>query len=148
MEIRIIDDNTRIIPYYRNDEVSLKWYQDPVLCKQVDNTEQVYDLERLHRMYDYLCSRGECYYIEYNGILIGDVTLKDDSEIAIVICREYQNMHIGRKCVFEMIKLAREKGMDKVTANIYPFNEQSKKMFISNGFKQTGEEWYEYMIDQ
>lgn len=30
-------------------------------------------------------------------------------EIAIVICKEYQNKHIGRRCVIDMLKLAKEK---------------------------------------
>lgn len=46
-------------------------------------------------------------------------------EIAIVICKEYQNKHIGRRCVIGMLKLAKEKEMAKVTANIYSFNAQS-----------------------
>ena len=46
----------------------------------------------------------------------------------------------------DMIKLAREKGMDRVTANIYSFNGQSRKMFLSVGFVKTGEEWYVYQL--
>ena len=147
MTERIIDENLKLIPYYRNDEVSLAWYQDPELVKQVDNKDSVYDPEQLHRMYDFLSSHGDCFYIEYCGDLVGDVTLRDDSEIAIVISREYQNRHIGRKCIGEMLKLAREKGMERVKANIYSFNEQSKKMFMAAGFVQTDDEWYEYPIE-
>ena len=65
MEIRTIDRDIRLVPYYRNDEVSLAWYQDADVCMQVDRTDSVYDVERLHRMYDYLSTHGECYYIEY-----------------------------------------------------------------------------------
>ena len=148
MDIRRVDENIRLIPYYRNDEVSLAWYQDPVLCRQVDNIDTVYDIDRLHRMYDYLCANGECYYIEYDGVLAGDISLRDNSEIAIVICREFQNRHIGRKCIREILKLAQEKGMHSVRANIYAFNEQSRKMFLSCGFEQTGDEWYEYRFPE
>ena len=97
-------------------------------------------------MYDYLCAHGDCYYIEYNGVLVGDVSLRDSGEIAIVICKEYQNKHIGRRCVIDMLKLAKEKEMAKVTANIYSFNAQSRRMFLSVGFRQTDEEWYEYAL--
>jgi len=144
MNMRIIDENIRLIPYYRNDEVSLLWYMDLEVCKQVDNRDEPYDLELLHNMYDYLCENGECYFIEYKGILIGDVSLRDNTEVAIVICKEYQNKHIGRKCIHEMIKLAREKGMAAVSANIYSFNTQSQRMFEALGFTKSGEEWYEY----
>ncbi len=72
-------------------------------------------------MYDYLTAHGDCYYIEYKGVLVGDVSLRENSEIAVVVCKEYQNQHIGRRCVLEMLKLAREKGMEQVKANIYSF---------------------------
>ena len=144
--IRVVDEEIRLIPYYRNDEVSLPWYQDPDVCKQVDNIDHVYDLENLHRMYDFLSANGDCYYIEYRGTLVGDVSLRNNSEVAIVICKEYQNRHIGRRCISDMLKLAREKSLDCVRAEIYTFNEQSRKMFLSLGFVQTGEERYEYRL--
>jgi len=146
MKERIIDDEIRLIPYYRNDEVSLQWYQDLDVCKQVDNRDEPYDLELLHAMYDYLCAHGECYYIEYKGVLVGDVSLRDNTELAIVVCKEYQNRHIGRRCIADMIKLAHEKGMEKVRAEIYSFNTQSRAMFMAAGFKQVDEEWYEYVL--
>ena len=130
MTERIIDNELRLIPYYRNDEASLPWYQDLDVCRQVDNREEPYDVELLHRMYDYLTAHGDCYYIEYKGVLVGDVSLRENSEI-------------GRRCVLEMLKLAREKGMERVKANIYSFNGQSQRMFQSVGFEKTAEEWYE-----
>ena len=70
MTERIIDNELRLIPYYRNDEASLPWYQDLDVCRQVDNREKPYDVELLHRMYDYLTAHGDCYYIEYKGCLL------------------------------------------------------------------------------
>ena len=143
----IIDKEIKLIPYYRKyDEVFLPWYQNLDVCKQVDNRDEPYDLELLHCMYDYLSSNGDCYYIEYEGELVGDVSLRDNGEIAIVVCKEYQNRHIGRRCVLDMLKLAKEKEMDKVNANIYSFNKQSQSMFQSVKFVKTKEEWYEYII--
>ena len=146
MEKRIVDSEIRLVPYYRNDEVSLLWYQDVDLCKQVDNRDTPYDIELLHSMYDYLCAHGDCYYIEYRGKLIGDVSLRDNGEISIAVCRELQNRHIGRSCVREMLKLAKEKKMSLVRANIYSFNDQSKRMFLTVGFEKTDDEWYEYRL--
>lgn len=146
MYIRVIDDDIKLIPYYRNDEASLPWYQDLDVCKQVDNIDHAYDVDKLHAMYDYLSSHGDCFYIQYQGVLVGDVSLRDNAELAIVICKEYQNRHIGRKCILDMIELAKEKGMDKVAANIYSFNTQSQHMFLSIGFSQTEDEWFEYRI--
>ena len=54
MTERIIGNQIRLIPYYRNDAVSLPWYRDRDVCKQVDNRDAPYDMELLHRMYDYL----------------------------------------------------------------------------------------------
>ena len=71
MTERIIDNELRLIPYYRNDEASLPWYQDLDVCRQVDNREKPYDVELLHRMYDYLTAHGDCYYIEYKGVRKG-----------------------------------------------------------------------------
>lgn len=144
--IRRIDDELELVPYYPAELTALKWYQDPQLCKQVDNIDHVYDIELLRRMYGFLCSHGECYYIRYNGELVGDCSLRDSAEIAIVVCREHQNRHIGRRCVEEMIKLAREKGYDKVTAQIYPFNEQSRRMFRSAGFVNESDDIWEYEL--
>lgn len=148
MKERIADNEIKLIPYYRNDEVSLPWYQDPDICRQVDNRDEPYDIGLLHGMYDYLCSHGECYYIEYKGTLAGDVSLRDNSELAIVVSKDYQSRHIGRRCIREMLKLAAEKGMDHVTANICSFNVQSRHMFESIGFYQTDEEWYRYDLSE
>ena len=147
MNKRIINDELILIPYYPNEEVALKWYQDPQLCKQVDNINFVYTSERLHAMYTYLSTHGDCFYIEYQGMLVGDITLKDD-EISIVICKEYQNKHIGRKCIKNIIELAKEKGLSQVKAEIYPFNLQSQKMFCSIGFKNEKDDWFIYKLSE
>ena len=148
MTIPTVDEEIRLIPYYRNDAASLPWYQDLDVCKQVDDRDTPYDAALLHRMYDYLCANGDCWYIEYRGALVGDISLRASGEIAIVVCKEYQNRHIGRCCVLDMLALAAEKGMEQVTANIYAFNHQSRRMFLSVGFRQIGEEWYAYLIQQ
>ena len=141
MEKRIVNDDIVLVPYYPNYEAALEWYQDKELCRQVDNIDFVYSLERLKNMYNYLSSGGDCYYIEYSGRLVGDITLKD-GVISIVVCKEYQNRHIGRRCVENVIELAREKGLDRVRAEIYSFNTQSQKMFTAIGFEHLEGDWY------
>ena len=148
MESRIVDEELRLVPYYPCPEVMLPWYQDPELCRQVDNIDHVYTLERLNAMYDFLSKNGSCYYIEYRGALVGDITLRDNAELCIVICQEYQNRRIGRRCVENLLALAREKGMAEVRANIYDFNTRSRRMFLAAGFEPTGEkEWYRRRIE-
>ena len=146
MEKRVIDQEITLIPYYPCPDITLEWYQDPDVCKQVDNIDNVYTPELLDRMYTYLSEHGDCYYIQYQGKLVGDVTLRENAEISIVVCKEYQNLHIGRRCVIDMLKQAREKGLKEVKANIYSFNTQSRKMFESVGFQQVSEEWYSYYL--
>ena len=146
MEERIVDQEITLIPYYPNPDVALAWYQDPAVCKQVDNIDHVYKLELLNRMYGYLSKHGSCYYIQYKGILVGDVTLCDNAEVSIVVCKDYQNLHIGRRCVLNMLALAKEKGLTEVNAHIYTFNTQSQRMFQSIGFQPRSEEWYSFQI--
>lgn len=142
----IIENNLKLIPYFPNQEVTLRWYQDLDICKQVDNIDYPYTRERLDKMYTNLSTHGECYYIEFNHTLVGDVSLYNVNEIAIVISKEFQNQHIGRKCIQKMITLAKEKGLNELKANIYSFNKQSKKMFESIGFTQIDEELFLYKL--
>lgn len=146
MEEIIIENNLKLISYFPNQEITLKWYQDLDVCKQVDNIDIPYTIERLDAMYNYLSSNGDCYYIKFNNTLVGDVSIFNDNEIAIVISKEFQNQHIGRKCINQMILLAKAKGIKELKATIFSFNTQSKKMFEAVGFKQVGKELYIYKI--
>lgn len=133
-----------LIPYYDNYAAALPWYQDPVLCKQVDNRDTVYDLDTLKRMYHYLNTHGDLFYIQCDGILCGDVCLQSTGELAIVLCKEYQNRHIGRAVIQKILELAQTKGFASCWAHIYSFNAQSRKMFLSLGFVQREEEHFEF----
>ena len=142
MDSRIVDNEIKLVKYYPNYQTALVWYQDPQLCKQVDNRDTVYDLPLLKGMYQYLDKNGDLFYIKYKNRLCGDVCLQPDGEINIVIAKPYQNRHIGRRVLQEIIKLARDKNLSQLSAQIYTFNTQSKKMFLSMGFQQTAEELY------
>ena len=143
-----VEGNIRLVPYYPAYDTALAWYQDAQLCKQVDNRDFVYDLPLLKRMYHYLDTHGELFYIEYRGVLCGDVSLRTTGELAIVICKEYQNKHIGRKVIEKMLELARERGLAECFAHIYSFNTQSQKMFESVGFVPQDEEHYIYKLQK
>lgn len=139
---RIVDPEITLVKYYPNYQTALQWYQDPQLCKQVDNRDTVYDLPLLKRMYKYLDQRGDLFYIKYRGRLCGDVCLQHSGEVNIVIAGPYQNRHIGRRVLGEVIRLAREKQLNQLHAEIYSFNAQSRKMFTAMGFQKTGEETF------
>lgn len=142
----IVDTDIRLLPYYPACETALAWYQDAQLCKQVDDRDSVYDMSLLKRMYHYLDTHGELFYIEYQGTLCGDVCLQENGELAIVICREYQDRHIGRKVITALLKRAKERGFKSCFAHIYPFNAQSRKMFERIGFVRQDEEHYIYEL--
>ena len=143
-----VDANICLVPYYPAYDTALAWYRDAQLCKQVDNRDSVYDLPLLKRMYHYLDTHGELFYIEYRGVLCGDVSLRTTGELAIVICKEYQNKHIGRKVIEKMLEMARERGLAECFAHIYSFNTQSQKMFESIGFVPQDEERYIYKLQK
>ena len=142
MKNRIVDDEIVLVRYYPNYKTTLAWYQDLDLCKQVDNRDAAYDLELLKRMYSYLNKHGDLFYIKYKNRLCGDVCLQPSGEVNIVIAKPFQNKHIGRRVVNEIIQLAREKNMHELQAEIYIFNTQSQKMFQSVGFKKIEDERY------
>ena len=142
MQNRFVDDDIILVKYYPNYKAALPWYRDYDLCKQVDNRDNVYDLDLLKCMYKYLNQHGDLFYIKYKNRLCGDVCLQSDGEINIVISKPFQNKHIGRRVIKEIINLAKEKGITQLHAEIYSFNTQSQKMFQSIGFKKANDEQY------
>lgn len=147
MENIIIDDNIQLVKYYPNYSTSLKWYLDKDVCKQVDNRDEVYDLDLLKRMYKYLDKNGYLFYIKYKNRLCGDVCLQFNGDVAIVVAKEYQNKHIGRKVMEGIIRLAREKDYKHLHAEIYSFNKQSQNMFLSVGFTKVDTENFVISIE-
>ena len=63
-----------------------------------------------------------------------------NNTMAIVIRKEYQNKHIGRAVVKTILNRARKIGKKEIIVEIYSFNKQSQKMFLSVGFKKIDEE--------
>lgn len=142
MKKRIVDDEIMLVQYYPNYKTTLTWYQDLDLCKQVDNRDSTYDLDLLKRMYKYLNRHGDLFYIKYKNRLCGDVCLQPSGTVNIVIAKPFQNKHIGRRVMKEIIQVAKEKEISKLYAEIYTFNTQSQKMFQSIGFTQVDNERY------
>lgn len=142
----VIDEELVLVKYYSNYKTTLNWYLNKDVCKQVDNRDEVYDLNLLKGMYNYLNKNGYLYYIKYKGRLCGDVSLQYNGDIAIVICKEYQNKHIGRRVIEKIIELAKNLGFNELHANIYEFNKQSQRMFESVGFVKVDNENYKYLI--
>ena len=108
MKNRVVDEEIVLVRYYPNYKTTLAWYQDLDLCKQVDNRDTVYDLELLKCMYKYLDKQGDLFYIKYKNRLCGDVCLQPSGEVNIVISKSFQNKHIGRRVINEIIQLAKQ----------------------------------------
>lgn len=142
MKNRIVDSEITLVLYYPNYKTTLAWYQDLDLCKQVDNRDSAYDLDLLKRMYKYLDRHGDLFYVKYKNRLCGDVCLQPNGEVNIVIAKSFQNKHIGRRVMKEIIQIAKEKEITELHAEIYTFNTQSQKMFQSIGFTQVDNERY------
>ena len=138
---RTVDGEISLIPYYPYVG-ALEWYLDRETCRQVDSIDGVYTPARLESMYTVCSRKGRCYYIRYRGALVGDVTLFDRGEVAIVVSKPYQNRHIGRRCVEYICRMAMETGMTRLTATIYTFNAQSRAMFEAAGFTRAADEEY------
>lgn len=145
-EIIPITPSLRLVPYYPAYETTLPWYQDAELCHQVDNQNRIYDLSILKNMYEYLNTHGDLFYIECDGTLCGDVCLQASGEISIVVCKEYQNRHIGRAVIGKILELARERDCLECFAEIYSFNAQSQAVFRSIGFVQKDAEMFVYPL--
>jgi len=146
MESRLVDKEIKLIKYYPNYKTTWAWYQDLGLCKQVDNRDTAYDLDLLKAMYKYLNRKGDLFYIKYKNRLCGDVCLQPDGEINIVVAKPFQNNHIGRRVISEIIQLAKEKGIQELHAVIYSFNGQSQRMFESVGFQRVDTEKYKLVL--
>ena len=146
MKTRIVDEEISLVRYYPNYKTALVWYQDSDLCKQVDNRDTVYDFPLLKGMYKYLDRHGDLFYVKYKNRLCGDVCLQPDGEVNIVIAKPFQNKHIGRRVIGEIIRLAKEKNIPTLRAEIYSFNTQSQKMFQSIGFVKIDDEHFELNI--
>lgn len=146
MNNRVVDKEIMLVGYYSNYKTTLQWYLDADVCKQVDNRDSVYDLDLLKRMYNYLNKCGYLFYVKYKNRLCGDVCLQKSGEVNIVISKPFQNKHIGRCVMNEIISLAKEKNIQKLYAEIYSFNVQSQKMFKSLGFVKTENDKYELTV--
>ncbi|HFU4078522.1 TPA: GNAT family N-acetyltransferase [Streptococcus suis] len=139
-DILEIDKQVRLRRYDGQHDFAFEWHQDLELVWLVDGNKEPYTLDRLNRMYGYLATNGECYFIEIleNGqfLPIGDVTLlRDDFAIAIGDKR-YWNKGIGTKVLQRMVERARELGFVEILVEeIYDWNLGSRKLFEKCGFE-------------
>ncbi len=122
---------------------ALPWYQDAGTVLLVDGDAKRYTPERLERMYAYQDAHGELYWIEVleggSWRPVGDVCLSRD-DLAIVIGeRSCRGRGVGRAAVSALMERARELGWrELLVQDIYRFNEGSRRLFTSLGFRASG----------
>lgn len=143
-----ISDEIFLVNYFPAYNISLNWYRDKETVKMVDNSDVLYDLDQLKKMYGYLDKNGDLFYIVYKNKLIGDCAIFDDNMVAIVIDKDYRVQNIGAKVLEGLISYAKEKNLSYLKAEIYEFNYISKKLFEKFGFQNLGDNLYELSLDK
>ncbi len=138
-----IDGNLRLRTIIEEDyKLALPWYKNPkILYYSEGVTNRSYDLEIINKMYSYLKSIGEVYFIEIlennTWKAIGDAALSEEN-MPIVIGEEiYWGTGIGTKVIATLIKRAKYLNLRKISISIYKYNERSKNLFTSFGFIKT-----------
>lgn len=136
-----INNEIRLRKYDGRIDFALSWYQDEETLMLVDGKNEIYNMERLNRMYTYLDKHGELYFIEYkiNDIYveIGDVAFSEYDMPIIIGNTKYRGYGIGKKVVINLIERGRNLGYEKLFVNeIYSYNTGSQKLFEGVGFKK------------
>ncbi|HFI0104550.1 TPA: GNAT family N-acetyltransferase [Streptococcus suis] len=139
-DILEIDKQVRLRRYDGQHDFAFEWHQDLELVWLVDGNKEPYTLDRLNRMYGYLATNGECYFIEIfednQFIPIGDVTLFADDFAIAIGDKRYWKKGIGTKVLHRMIERARDVGLEEILVEeIYDWNTGSRKLFEKFGFE-------------
>lgn len=125
-------------------DIALPWYQDKdILYYSEGVINKVYDLEAINKMYSYLQSQGELYFIQVleNGVYktIGDVALSENNMPIVIGDKSYWGRGIGKKAILTLIDRAKKIKIKSIKVEIYKYNKRSQKLFTSVGFKEIEE---------
>lgn len=137
-----VNSSLRLRKYDGNISFALQWYQDEETVRLVDgDSAKIYNIERLYRMYDYLNSIGELYFIEVQELSeyfpIGDVTFWQDDMPIVIGDKRYRNCGLGTLVIKTLIKRAIKIGYNTIyVKEIYNYNKGSRALFEKNGFKE------------
>ena len=143
-----IDNSLRLRAYTDDCAFALEWYQDEETLWLVDGIKTPYDMEKLYRMYHYLQSRGEVYFIEAKTddasdyVPVGDVSFWQHDIPIVIGKKSFRGSGIGTRVVKALIKRGRKLGFPYLEVDeIYDYNTGSQKLFKGLGFqavKETG----------
>ncbi len=143
-EIIQIDETLRLRKFDGIFDFALVWYQDPETLMLVDGAPEPYDMEKLRRMYQYLNSQGECYFIELQTgdsfRPVGDVTFWQEDMPIVIGEKSLWGQGIGTRVIQALIQRGKELGFDCMMVDeIYHENQRSQKLFTKCGFQQCRE---------
>lgn len=138
-DILPVDEELRLRKFDGEFAFAFDWYQDPELIFMVDGIKEPYTMQKLDRMYRYLDSHGELYFIEMlesgNWLPIGDVTLWQDGMPIVIGLRECWGRGIGHRVVRALVDRGRTLGWRWMSAGeIYNYNIRSQRCFEGLGF--------------
>ena len=138
-----VGEGLRLRKYDGVHDFALAWYQDEELVYLVDGVRRAYDAEPLCRMYTYLNSHGELYWIEAEerGVWrpIGDVTFWQEDMPIVIGEAAWRGKGIGRRVIAALVQRGRALGYDCLRVEeIYDWNEGSRRCFESVGFRACG----------
>ena len=135
-----IDESLRLRKFDGVYDFALEWYQDLDTVWLVDGDQVPYTPELLTKMYSWLNSAGELYFIEVleNGTYkpIGDVTFWQEDMPIVIGEAAYRCKGIGHKVISTLIQRGRELGYGHLEVDeIYDWNEGSRRCFERAGFR-------------
>ena len=139
-EYLFIDPTLRLRRYDGEQAFALSWYQDPETLWLVDRDPTPYTPERLSRMYAYLETRGELYWIESyeNGGWrpIGDVTFWQEDMPIVIGDPACRGRGIGRRVIAALVERGRQLEYAALAVReIYEDNLASRACFEAVGFR-------------
>lgn len=129
-EIIQISNELRLRKYDGLCDFALKWYQDEETLLLVNNNPTTYDEGQLERMYTYLDTQGETYFIEVlvgsTVIPVGDVTFSKEDMPIVIGDKKYRGKGIGKQVICTLIERAKLLGYLEIKVDeIYHFNRAS-----------------------
>lgn len=138
-EVLQIDETLRLRRFDDDVSLALDWYQDPETVFLVDGVRKAYTPEKLGRMYRYLNSKGELYWIELlrdgSFVPVGDVTFWHEDMPIVVGEKGLRGQGIGRRVIAALAGRAKTLGYPEIfVREIYEWNTVSQKCFESVGF--------------
>jgi len=142
-----INEELRLKTWGKDEwQVAISWYQNPQVLYYSEGVEnRVYDLATINRMYNYLDSIGELYFIqaleEGKWETIGDVTLSEENMPIVIGDEKYWGKGIGKRVIGKLIERAKEIKLKRIfIPEIYKYNERSRNLFKFFGFEKVAED--------